>query len=122
MKQQSYISKQEASSPTVMTEAVFLTALVDAHKERDVAIIDIAGAIVYADMDELVHVTIKGKMAEMLLEINPTLYGPCMTYVNGKSIIYTELLKALYGTFRVARLFWENSQNNSNMGIHTQPI
>ena len=60
-----------------------------------------------ADMDELVHVRLHGKMAELLLEIDPELYTPYITYERGKMVLYVELLKALYGTLRASRLFWE---------------
>ena len=40
-KQQDYIGKEEASSPTVSTEAVVLTSVIEASEDRDVATIDI---------------------------------------------------------------------------------
>ncbi len=40
-KQQGYITKEDASSRTVSLEAVLLTCVVDANKNRDVAIVDI---------------------------------------------------------------------------------
>jgi hypothetical protein len=36
-KQQDYISKEDASSPTVATESVLLSCIIDAEEERDVA-------------------------------------------------------------------------------------
>ena len=48
-----------------------------------------------------------GKMAELLIEIDESMYRPCLTYEKGKPVLYVELLKALYGTLRAARLFWE---------------
>ena len=39
--QRGHLWKEESSSPTVSTEAVLLTSIVDALEERDVAIIDI---------------------------------------------------------------------------------
>ena len=60
-----------------------------------------------ADMDELVYVRIVGKMAELLVDIDPDMYRPFVTYERGEMVLYVELLKALYGTVRAARLFWE---------------
>jgi len=54
--QRKYISKEEATSPTVSTEAVFLTAVIDAMQGRDVAVVDVPGAFMQANMDEQVHV------------------------------------------------------------------
>ena len=45
-KQRDYISKEEASSPTVSSEAVLLTCIVDALERRDVAVIDIPNAFI----------------------------------------------------------------------------
>ena len=36
-KQRGFVSKEEASSPTACTEAIMLTAVMDAKEERDVA-------------------------------------------------------------------------------------
>jgi hypothetical protein len=44
-KQRDFISKENASSPTVVTESVLLTSLVDAQENRDVAIVDIPNGV-----------------------------------------------------------------------------
>jgi hypothetical protein len=105
--QRRYIAKEDASSPTVAKESVFLSALIDAAEGREVAVVDIPGAFMQADMDEETFVRIDGKMAELLIDIDPDMYRPYVVH-EGKGIaIYVELLKALYGTLRAARLFWE---------------
>ena len=45
-KQRSYITKEDASSPTVATEAVLMTCIIDAEENRDVAVIDIPNALI----------------------------------------------------------------------------
>jgi len=40
-KQRGYIMKEDASSPTVSSEAVMLTCIVNANENREVAIVDI---------------------------------------------------------------------------------
>ena len=45
-KQRDFISKEDASSPTVATELVLLTSVVDVKENRDVAIIDIPNAFI----------------------------------------------------------------------------
>jgi len=47
-------------------------------------------------------------MVDLLLESDPEMYGPCVVIDKGEKVLYVELLKALYGTLRAARLFWEN--------------
>ena len=109
-KQRAYITKEESTSPTVSTEAVFLTAVVDAWENRKVAVLDVPGAFMQVEMDELVHVRFEGEMVEKLLEIDHEMYASYVTVENGKKVMYVELLKALYGTLRAARLFWEKLQ------------
>ena len=109
-KQRVYITKEESTSPTVSTEAVFLTAIVDAWENQKVAVLDVPGAFMQVDMDELVHVQFEGEMVDKLLEIDHDLYASYVSVENGKKVMYVELLKAMYGTLRAARLFWEKLQ------------
>ena len=106
-KQRAYITKEESTSPTISTEAVFLTAVVDAWEHRKVAVLDVPRAFMQVDMDELVHVRFSGEMVDKLLEINHELYSGYVTIECGEKVMYVELLKALYGTLRAAQLFWE---------------
>jgi hypothetical protein len=105
-KQRSYISKEDAASPTVATESVFLTAGIDDMEGREVAVVDVPGAFMQADMDTIVHVQFTGKMVALLLEIDSA-YTPYVSIERGEKVLYVKLLKALYGTIRAARLFWE---------------
>ena len=45
------------------TEAVLISAGIDAYKERDVAVVDIPGAYLSADMDDYMFVIFRGTMA-----------------------------------------------------------
>ena len=55
-KQQAYISKEDSTSPTFMTEAVFLTAVMDAWENHNVAVMDVSGVFMQANVDKVVHV------------------------------------------------------------------
>ena len=105
-KQRVYKTKEETSSPTISTEALFLTCMIDALEGRDVATLDIPGAFMQADMDELVHLRIEGKIARLLIRVDER-YKDMVTYEGGKPVIYAELKKALYGTLQAALLFWQ---------------
>ena len=105
--QWAYIPQEDARAPTVSTEAVFMTAVIDAMENRMVAVVDIPGAFMQADMDPGVYMRIEGAMVELLMEIDHDMYQPHMVMEKGKPVIYVELLKAFYGTLRAARLFWE---------------
>jgi hypothetical protein len=84
-----------------------LSCVIDATEKRDVATVDIPGAFMQADMDELVHMRLEGTMAELLVKLDPKLYRKYVQTINGKSVLYVELKKALYGTMRAALLFWQ---------------
>ncbi len=99
-KQRVYKSKHETSSPTISTEALFLTSLINAREGCVVVNVDIPGAFMHADIDE--------QMAELLVCVDPEKYGPYLTFENGKKVLYVELKKALYGMLQAALLFWEN--------------
>jgi hypothetical protein len=62
--QRDYMTKQETSSPTVATEALMLTCVIDAVERRDVATCDIPGAFMQSDMKGEVVMKLEGVMAE----------------------------------------------------------
>ena len=105
-KQREHTNKEDASSPTVAIESVLLSCTIDAKENRDVATVDIPGAFMQADMDEVVHLKMQGQMAELLVKLDPKLYQKHVQTENGKTVLYVELRKALYGTLRAALLFW----------------
>ena len=106
-KQRAYITKEESTAPTVSTEAVFLTAVIDAMEGRNVVVLDVPGAFMQAEIDELVHVRFTGAMVTLLLEIDNEMYKDFIIVEKGGQVMYMELLKALYGTLRAACLFWQ---------------
>ena len=105
-KQKVYKTKEETSSPTIHVEALFLSCMIDAMENRNVVTLDIPGAFMQADIDEIVHVKLHEELADLLVKIDPS-YAKFVTYENGKRVIYTELDKALYGTMQAALLFWK---------------
>ena len=90
----------------VSTEAVFLIAVIDAMEGRNVVVVDVPGAFMQADIDQLVHVRFTRAMVTLLLEIDYEMYKDYVIVEKGEQVMYMELLKALYGTLRAARLFW----------------
>ena len=106
-KQRAYIACEDVASPTVATELVFLTAVINALEGWDIAIINVPGAFMQADMDKLVHVRFTGKMVDLLMEVDHDMYAPYVMYEGKECVMYVELLKTLYSTVRAARLFWE---------------
>jgi hypothetical protein len=70
--------------------------------------IDIPGAFMHVDIDELIHVRLEGPMAELLTRVDPDKYRTYLSKENGKDVLYVELQKALYGMLQASLLFWEN--------------
>ena len=85
-------------APMVSTEAVFLTAMIDAMEDQNVAVLDVPGAFMQAEIDELVHVQFTGAMVNMLLQIDHEMYKDYVVMERGEWVMYVELLKALYRT------------------------
>ena len=106
-KQRAYITKEDSTAPKVSTEAIFLTAVIDAMVGRNVVVLDVPGAFMQAEIDELVHVRFTGAMVSLLLEIDNEMYKDYVIIEKGEWVMYMELLKALYGTLRAAHLFWQ---------------
>ena len=103
-----FIEKEDASSPTVATESVILTSLIDAKEKRDKAIIDVPNAFIQTfvkDKGKRVIVRIRGGLVDMLVKIAPETYKPFVT-ANKKGIkqILVECLNALYGTMVAGNL------------------
>lgn len=44
--------KDKTTSPTVSTDALMLSIMIDVCKHRDVAMADVAGAYLYADLED----------------------------------------------------------------------
>lgn len=120
-KQRGYISKEDASSPTVATEAVILTSIVDAQEGRDVATVDIPNAFIQThieDEEDMVIMKIRGLLADMLVEIAPEVYKPFLT----KSGLLVQCQNAIYGTMSASLLFYRKiSKSLTDVGFEFNP-
>jgi len=121
-KQRIYKTKEETTSPTVMTESVFLTSMLEAHEGRYVVTLDIPGAFMQTEIDELIHIRMVGEMVEQLLNINREKYEPYVAMEKGVKVLYCKLKKALYGTLQAAKLFWQELTGFlKDLGFETNP-
>ena len=92
-KQRENIEPKDATSPIVSTEAVMLTATIDALEGRYVAVVDIPGAYLSAYMDDEVHVVFRGTLTDMMVMADPALYQPFVSYEKGKPVLYVRYRK-----------------------------
>lgn len=86
---------EDLSSPTVSTSAVFTLLTVAAHEERRVAVVDISGAYLNADMalEMPVHMRLDRTMTDLIIDIDPK-YSK---YTDARGGVTVHLKKALYG-------------------------
>jgi hypothetical protein len=81
-KQRDFISKEEASSPTVATESVLLTCIIDAEERRDVTVVDIPNAFIQTrieDEKDMAIIKIRGILVDMLLDVASDTYTSYVT-------------------------------------------
>jgi hypothetical protein len=101
-KQRDYISKEDASSPTIATEAVLLLCIIDAEEGRDVAVIDIPNAFIQMrveDEGDMAIIKICGVLVDILVKIAPDVYKSYVTTdKKGTKQLLVQCQNALYGT------------------------
>ena len=86
-KQRVYKTKEETSSPTIHVESLFLSCIIDALEGREVVTLDIPGAFMQADVDEIIHVKLVGGLADLLIKVDPS-YQQFVTYEGEKCVVY----------------------------------
>jgi hypothetical protein len=90
--QHQWMDREEVSSPMVSTEALFITAAIDAAEGRDVATCDIPNAFIQTDLNEdkdghRTIMKIQGVLVDILCEMDDN-YTQYVTY-EGKQKYYT---------------------------------
>lgn len=97
---------EDLSSPTVSTSAVFTLLSIAAHEERRVAVVDISGAYLNADMvrETPVHMRLDRTMTDLIIDIDPT-YSK---YTDARGGVTVHLKKTSYGCVESSGLWYEN--------------
>jgi hypothetical protein len=105
-----YISKEDASSPTVATEAVILSCIIDAEEGRDFAVVDIPNTFVHTRVEnekDMAFIKIRGVLVDILVEIAPDVYK---LYVSrekkGTKQLLVQCQHFLYGTMVASLLYY----------------
>jgi len=62
------------SLTTESLEAMMMTSAIDSKEVIYVALTDIQGAFLQTDMDEDVHMILEGKIAKLIMKLEPKLY------------------------------------------------
>ena len=89
------MNKKEVSSPTVALKSVILAVVIEGHEDREVVIVDTLNEFIKTYNPKEVGyqrdiIKIRGKLAHILVDIAPEVYGPYITYKNGKVVLYLE--------------------------------
>jgi hypothetical protein len=83
---------------------VLTTSTIDTFKKQGVSIIDASLAYLAFDMDEEVFMCLRGKLAELVVDMAPEIYRKYI--YNNTPFIYVKLQKSLYRYLRSALLFY----------------
>jgi hypothetical protein len=116
--QRNYISKEVASSLTASTEAVMITAIVDAKEKREVATVNIPNSFVQTvirdkDAEHQVIVQLRGQIVDILCEIASDVYLPyVMMNKKGEMVLLVQCMNALYGSMIASVLFYKKFVNS----------
>ena len=103
-KQRHFLKDGESmASPTVSMEALFLTFLIAAYEDRQVASFDIPGAFLQADMadDKLLLLKFRGDFVNMMCDVNPE-HRKNVILENGKKVLYMKIIRGIYGCIEAA--------------------
>ena len=125
-KQRDYISKEDASSPTVATESVLLSCIIDAQEGRDVAVVDIPNAFIQTRIEQekdMAIIKIRGVLVDILVEIAPEVYKP-FAYKDKKGVnqLLVQCQNAIYGTMVASLLYYRKfTKSLTSIGFEINP-
>ena len=125
--QREYMDRDEAASPTTMTESVMITATIDAKQNRDVMTADIPNAFVQVDIDEKekgerIIMKIRGLLVNMLTELSPETYEKYVVYEGNNKVLYVRMIKALYGMLQSSLLYYKKFRKDiESIGFKVNP-
>ena len=108
--------KSETTSPTVSTDALVPSIMVDAYEGRDVATADVVEAYLKAYMDEFVVMKVSGASVDVLCKMNEK-YKKFVVVEGNSRVLYVKLIKAIYGCVKSALLVWYELFTKSLKGM-----
>ena len=123
-KQRKYLKPDESvASPTVSTEGLLSTFVIDAYEDRHVAVLDIPGAYLHTGMPDHKRVVmrLRGQFVDLMCEANPK-YIEFVRYERGQKVLYLQVLQAIYGCIESAMLWYKLFTDTlSKMGFKVNP-
>jgi hypothetical protein len=127
--QQNYMTKEEATSPMVMTESILITATLEAAENRDIMTADIPNAFVQTDIpynknDEKIVMKMRGPLVDMLVDLDPDTYKDYVIYEGHKNtkVLYLQVNKTIYGMLQSSLLFYKKFKKDlESIGFKINP-
>ena len=105
--QHTYIKKEDAAYPSYTMESLFITAGIHVYERCHVATFGVHIAFLHAETDEDVVMRLEGRLAELMVKVDPSLYRKYITTSSkGGPIMYVKIHKALYGMMHIVLLFY----------------
>ena len=105
-KQRRYISKEEASSPMIQMESLFLSLLINAKEGRDIATADVVGVYLLTEMEDNTLVKLTGESVDIMCKVNDK-YKHYVLLESDKPVLYLKLKETLYGCIMSALLWYQ---------------
>ena len=105
-KHRKFAPRENTLSATLAVESLMALLVVFAYEKRDVAVFDVPGAYLHADIppDKFVLLKIEGQFVNIMVDVNHE-FKEDVRFENGKKVLYVQILKALYGMIKCA-LLW----------------
>jgi hypothetical protein len=112
--------------PTITTEAILLSCIIDAKEKRDVAIINIPNAFIQMrveDEEDMAIIKIRGVLMDILVQIAPNVYKSYVTTdKKGMKKLLVQCQNALYGTMVANLLYYcKFTKSLTSVGFKINP-
>ena len=113
---------EDFSSPTALLESITLTLVIEALEGRDVAVVDVPGAYLHAELrDESVLLVLRGELVDIMCQVDEE-YRKYIVVQKGKKVLCLKVLRALCGCLESALLWHELcSTTLTKMGFTLNP-
>ena len=108
-----WIGKEDSASLTATLESILITAVIDAKERRDVMMADVPNAFIQTVMPKpkdgqaRVMMKITGVLVDMLVQLDPALYGLYIIFENNRKVLYIQVLHAIYGMLESSLLWYK---------------
>ena len=109
-RQKYFLNKNKSiASPTVSTEGMLGSFMIDAYEKREIGSFDIPGAYLHAEMEHRsnrVLLRLRDEYVDMMCTANPK-YILYVKVINGQKVLYLKVLRAIYGCIKSALLWYD---------------